>query len=84
MEDMWKTRAPPVPLSFGDIKNGSFILRGKPADATTSNGTAAPVNSQNGHNASTSAAGAGIKDQKTLTLQDNLELFVSRYGSGNK
>ena len=84
MADMWKTRAPPVPLSFEGIKNGSFILRGKPANVTMSNGTAAPVNSQNGHGASTSAAGAGLKDQKTLTLQDNLELFVSRCGLGNQ
>jgi len=84
MADMWKTRAPPVPLSFEGIKNGSFILRDKPANATTSNGTAAPVNSQNGYGASTSAAGAALKDQKTLTLQDNLELFVSRYGLGNQ
>jgi len=80
MADMWKTRAPPVPLLFEDIKTGSFILRGKPANTTTSGGTAAPVNSQNGHGASTSAAGAGLKDQKALTLQDNLGLFISRYG----
>lgn len=80
MADMWKTRAPPIPLSFEGIKNGSFILRGKSANETMSNGTAAPVNSQNGHGASTNASGTGLKDQKTLTLQDNLELFISRYG----
>jgi len=84
MADMWRTRAPPIPLSFEGIKNGSFIIRGKPANATTSNGTAAPTNTQNGHGASTSAAGAGLKDQKTLNLQDNLELFVLRYGPGNQ
>ena len=78
MTDMWKTRAPPVPLSFEDIKNGSFILRGKPTNATTPNGTVASVDHQNGHSASTSATGVGLKDQKALTLQDSSELFVSR------
>lgn len=78
MVDMWKTRALPVPLSFEGIKNGIFTLHGKPADAITSNGTATlPLpNNQNG--ASTSATGAGLKDQKPLTLQNNLELFISR------
>ena len=76
MADMWRTRAPPVPLSFEGIKNGTFTLRGKPANAITSNGTVVQANGQNG--ASTSAAGAGLKDQQMLTLQDNLELFVSR------
>jgi len=84
MGDMWKTRAPPIPLSFEGIKNGSFILRGKPANAITSNDTSVPVNSQNGHSASTSTAGAGLKDQKTLTLQDSLELFISRYRPRNQ
>ena len=79
MADMWKVRAPPVPLSFEGIKNKTFTLRGKPSNMTTSNGAAASSNSQNGHGASTSAAGAGLKDQQTLTLQDNLELFISRY-----
>lgn len=76
MTDMWKTRAPPVPLSFEGVKNGTFTLRGKPANEVTSNGTAAPANNQNP--ALTSAASAGLKDQKMLTLQDNLQLFISR------
>ena len=75
MTDMWKTRAPPVPLSYESIKNGTFILRGKPANAVMLNGTASSANNQNGHGASTSAE---LKDQKTLTLQDNLQLFISR------
>lgn len=84
MADMWKTRAPPVPLSFEGIKDGTFILRGKPTDMITSNGMVTPTNSQNGHDASTSAATVGLKDQKTLTLEDNLELFVSRYKLANQ
>lgn len=83
MTDMWKTRAPPVPLSFGDIKNGSFILRGKPTNVTVPNGTITSIDRQNGHSASTSPTGVGLKDQKALTLQDSLELFISRYGPGN-
>jgi ubiquitin-like 1-activating enzyme E1 B len=76
MADMWKARATPVPLSFEGIKNGTFTLREKSVNAITSNGTAAPENNQNG--ASTGATNAGLKDQKTLNLQDNLELFISR------
>jgi ubiquitin-like 1-activating enzyme E1 B len=76
MADMWKMRAPPVSLSFEGIKNGTFTLHGQPSDAIASNGANAPTNNQNG--ASTNASGAALKDQKTLTLQDNLELFISR------
>lgn len=83
MADMWKTRAPPVPLLFEGIKDGSFTIRGKPDNTTTSDGMANLINSQNGHGASTSAAGPGLKDQKTLTLKDNLGLFISRYEAEN-
>jgi hypothetical protein len=84
MADMWKTRAPPVPLSFEGIKDGTFILRGKAANTVMLNGTTAPVNSQNGNGASTSTTSTGLRDQKTLTLQDNLELFISRCGVANQ
>lgn len=76
MTDMWRTRAPPVPLSFEGIKNGTFIPRGGHANTITSKDMATPVNSQNGRGASTSITGAGLRDQKALTLQDNLELFI--------
>jgi ubiquitin-like 1-activating enzyme E1 B len=84
MSDMWKTRAPPVPLSFEGIKDGTFILHEKPINKVTPNGTATPVNNQNGHNTPASAAAVGLKDQKTLTLEENLELFIARYGLVNQ
>lgn len=77
MADMWKTREPPVPLSFEAIKNGTFILHEKSVDPAAVNGATAPPNIRNGHVASTSTADVGLKDQKTLTLRENLELFIS-------
>ncbi|KNZ76000.1 Ubiquitin-activating enzyme E1-like [Termitomyces sp. J132] len=69
MADMWKSRAPPVPLDFDTILDGTFILRD---EGMTSNG-------------------AGLKDQKALSLKDNVELFVhstnrlaARLRSGNE
>ncbi|KZV94438.1 hypothetical protein EXIGLDRAFT_611663 [Exidia glandulosa HHB12029] len=73
MKDMWRSRAPPVPLDFDTIQSGSFVLRGTPA-APQTNGTSNGTNgaATNGH-----SHAPGLKDQKTLTLGDNLRLFVS-------
>lgn len=86
MSDMWRSRAPPLPLDFDAILDGTFVLRqgisnGK-ADAPTVNGS--------GHNGSANGfkpavngtaplPPSGLKDQRELTLQDNVLLFVSRY-----
>lgn len=85
MTDMWRSRAPPTPLDFHAIENGSFVIQeavkshtaagsvnetssGKPAVNGHVNGNAAPqINRTN----------AGLKDQRALSLQDNLALFVS-------
>ncbi|KAI0327705.1 hypothetical protein GY45DRAFT_1327242 [Cubamyces sp. BRFM 1775] len=89
MADMWRSRAPPVPLEFDAIRAGSFVL-----NRPSQNGAAAPpVQEQtngakgststekmlNGSSSSTNAStsGAKLKDQRALSLQDNLELFVS-------
>jgi len=62
MKDMWKSRAPPIPLDHDGILNDSFVLRqGVPEPAT------AP---------STSSTSANLKDQRRLTLKDNLLLFL--------
>lgn len=84
MSDMWRSRAPPLPLDFDAIKNGTFVLKEPPShDATQVNGKtngAASGSKQvekmlNG----ASTEGGGLKDQRSLTLGDNLALFISRY-----
>ncbi|PIL27288.1 hypothetical protein GSI_10435 [Ganoderma sinense ZZ0214-1] len=86
MADMWRSRAPPTPLDFDGIRDGSFTIP-KPQqliNGVLPNGNgAAPVNG-NGDAKSARAVttekqlnGAGLKDQRALTLQDNLELFVA-------
>ncbi|KAF5339556.1 hypothetical protein D9611_011489 [Ephemerocybe angulata] len=60
MSDMWKSRSPPIPLDFEGIMNGSFVLR-------------------QGANADASTSKlpeAALKDQRTLTLKDNVSLFI--------
>lgn len=106
MSDMWRSRAPPLPLDFDAINNGT-VGQGKKAPHSPpkprSNGTAkktrggrkrkangrfsgsgskATETAPNGGEKSTpsvAAAAAGLKDQRSLTLSDNLALFVSRY-----
>jgi len=85
MKDMWRMRAPPIPLDYDAILDERF--EGRPTNGTTtnrpppeteqlnskgtSNGVAPPASS-------TSTSQGNIKDQKALSLKDNLELFVSR------
>ncbi|WWC72995.1 uncharacterized protein I206_106959 [Kwoniella pini CBS 10737] len=73
MEDMWKKegRIKPVPLEYEGIMNGTFEtppLR-QAATQQSSNGTARP----NGNNIGKQK---GLKDQRELTLKENLELFI--------
>ncbi|KAF5364889.1 hypothetical protein D9758_008104 [Tetrapyrgos nigripes] len=99
MADMWRHRAPPTPLNFDQIMDGSFVMkRVVPAPEPSANGHpphgAAPVlvNGQSGKSGSNSKAESSgssnsgaegsnskvaLKDQKKLTLKENLELFVS-------
>ena len=90
MADMWRSRAPPIPLEFDAIRTGSFVLN-RPAQNGSSaplakertngkNGSASTGRMLNGSSSSTAttASSAGLKDQRALSLQDNLELFVSR------
>ncbi|KAJ3001716.1 hypothetical protein NUW54_g6254 [Trametes sanguinea] len=93
MADMWRSRAPPIPLDFDAIRAGTFVLKRSsqngsdtqtaPGQANGSKGSTSTEKLLNGNGASTSTAassavgGAGLKDQRALSLQDNLELFVS-------
>ncbi|CAK5264981.1 unnamed protein product [Mycena citricolor] len=61
MKDMWRSRAPPVPLDFDAIVDGSFVLREVSSTAVSS----APAPSMT------------VKDQKQLSLRDNVMLFAS-------
>ncbi|WVQ63795.1 uncharacterized protein L199_001949 [Kwoniella botswanensis] len=73
MEDMWKKegRVKPVPLDYEGIINGTFEtppLR-HAAQQTTANGQA----QANGNSVQKKE---GLKDQRELTLKENLELFI--------
>ncbi|KAJ7510269.1 hypothetical protein B0H11DRAFT_1181473 [Mycena galericulata] len=93
MSDMWRARAPPVPLDFDAILDGTFELRREepPAVVATapngkSNGAPKNVNAvasgsgsngANGVDSTPPGAGSGLKDQKQLSLKDNVLLFIS-------
>lgn len=74
MSDMWRSRSPPTPLDFDAILDGSFHPRDNSALSTTDNGSSVT----NGH-IKGSFNGPSLRDQRTLTLKDNLKLFISRY-----
>lgn len=89
MEDMWRSRAKPTPLDFDAIREGTFTLPNQPLQHA--NGVSAPATSKKAANGSTNgpsgsaatesllnggtSTSAGLKDQRALTLRDNLELF---------
>ncbi|KAI8970626.1 hypothetical protein BD414DRAFT_250378 [Trametes punicea] len=90
MADMWRSRAPPVPLDFDAIRAGTFVLTRPPHNGSATpgqtdraKGSTSTEKMLNGRGAAPpssapSAAGeAGLKDQRALSLQDNLELFIS-------
>lgn len=93
MEDMWKVagRVKPVALDYEKIMSGEFevppVIKKAGAAGVKKEDTGS---STNGH-AETSAAGAaksngngpehtstGLKDQRQLSIKDNLELFIDR------
>lgn len=69
MEDMWKVegRIKPVPLDYDAIMGGTFEA---PPPRAPANGAPANGASTNGSSTST------LKDQRELTLKENLEIFV--------
>ncbi len=74
---MWKTRKPPTPLDFDAIVSETFEHRAPSLNGAV-NGTAStsvtPPSDNNGQNGQ-----VVLKDQRKLSLKDNLELFVSRF-----
>jgi ubiquitin-like 1-activating enzyme E1 B len=80
MADMWRSRDKPTPLDFDAIVNRSFVVKESTKNIASSLNSKGQVNGHaNGRSASSSNANGGLKDQRALTLQDNLSLFVSRY-----
>jgi ubiquitin-like 1-activating enzyme E1 B len=68
MSDMWRFRAPPMPL------DRNLILNVTSDDMLTScAGSTSPMNSQ-----PQSSVNGTLKDQRALTLRDNVLLFDSR------
>jgi|SRR6266550_1033230 len=89
MPDMWRHRKPPVPLDYDKIMDGSFELHAQKAsiNATAENGHVTNGRSNNVANVNgkpstdgqtTGSATAKLKDQRALSLKDNLELFIAR------
>jgi hypothetical protein len=68
MADMWRSRSPPTPLDFDAIINGTFYSQNNVND-----------NESNSVNGCGSNPTLVLKDQRALTLKDNLDLFISRY-----
>jgi len=73
-----------MPLDFDAIENGTFVLKEptKSSGGVSSSSSGKPL--ANGHvivNGATSTptgTNVGLKDQRTLSLQDNFSLFVAR------
>ncbi len=83
MADMWAHRDPPTPLDFDKIAEGSFILPGASAPkAQPAQPNGKHVNGGASHTpAADPPSSSSLKDQKELSLQESLVLFVSRYDS---
>jgi len=69
MADMWKSRSPPTPLDFDAILDGTFHSQDNIRSLNDS--------SVNGHSSGSNQT-ILLKDQRALTLKDNLDLFISR------
>lgn len=68
MEDMWRFRKPPIPLNRNSIMDGSF------EPLTRSHDNISVVAMQTAQ-----ASGNTLRDQRELSLRDNVVLFDSRY-----
>ncbi|KAG8761351.1 E1 ubiquitin-activating protein uba2 [Serendipita sp. 396] len=69
MDDMWQNRQKPVPLEFELVAEGTFLLRGVKQKRYESDATTSSTNGQS-HT-------SGLRDQRSLTLPESLDLFVS-------
>lgn len=88
MEDMWKVqgRVKPVPLEYEAIMSGTFVTPPVRKAATANGKTPASENANHAENGTNGvekppadvAKTAGLKDQRELSVKDNLELFIDR------
>jgi ubiquitin-like 1-activating enzyme E1 B len=92
MSDMWRSRSPPVPLDYDGIVEGTFVLRSEGSKSSNkasadreSNRKDTVVEPEVNGRVHSQPNGTGIvsttkglKDQRALTLRDNLLLFVAR------
>ncbi|KAJ9093229.1 hypothetical protein QFC19_008435 [Naganishia cerealis] len=83
MEDMWKVegRVKPVPLDYESIIAGSFTVPPVRASASGNkaikqNGTTNPKPEEPKAPADVARSATGLKDQRELSVKDNLELFI--------
>ena len=81
MEDMWKVqgRVKPVPLEYEAIMLGTFVTP-PVRKAAHANGKTGAEYGKNGLEKAPAevAKTAGLKDQRELSVKDNLELFIDR------
>ncbi|KAG9311178.1 hypothetical protein JVU11DRAFT_8248 [Chiua virens] len=81
MPDMWRSREKPTPLDFDAIVVGTFVVKEPSKNVVSSSHSKGQVNGYvNGgptKPAPPSNRNGGLKDQRALTLHDNLTLFVS-------
>jgi ubiquitin-like 1-activating enzyme E1 B len=83
---MWRTRAPPTPLDFEKIRDSAVAPPARQAQGKGTPRTRSSKQRQSQLNGEMKPAslpadsGTGLKDQRKLTLKDNLELFLSRFG----
>jgi ubiquitin-like 1-activating enzyme E1 B len=86
MEDMWKVegRVKPVPLDYETIMAGNFTappVRAAAANGNKTgkeNGTAPAKPEEPKAPADVARSAVGLKDQRELSVKDNLELFIDR------
>lgn len=87
MEDLWNKpgRVMPKALDYDAIVDGTFIPlppRTAPAPAASTqatNGSASTDSAKQGESSATGARdNARLRDQRELSLRDNLELFIDR------
>ncbi|KAG8910652.1 E1 ubiquitin-activating protein uba2, partial [Tulasnella sp. 408] len=100
MADMWKARTPPTPLDRDLILTDKFVAPAVPAPSSsepsgranakvTANGTGSSTIPNGG--VASSSSQAKLKDQRQLSLKDNVQLFdeslfrlAARLGSGKE
>jgi len=87
MDEMWKVagRVKPVPLDVEAINSGSFVtppLRNAPPvqapAAASASHTATNGSSSDAGPSKSTVSHATLRDQRELSVKDNLDLFVDR------